>query len=90
MYFTSRDLSFAAVFAAYRTVLNVTLAPIFWQITHLPFMCDFLAITALMLTAWFVRKPGIIALTSIISTILNLVFRPWALFPRVYSYEHIR
>jgi len=61
--------------AALWAVLNNTLSPIFWQMTHLPFLCDFLAFTSLILVAWWTRKFGAISLTGLIVTILTFALQ---------------
>jgi len=78
-YFGTRDLAGIAVFAALWGVLNVTLSPIFFQIFHLPFFCDLIGFTGLILAVWLVRKLGTATLVGFIATILNFMLRPTAL-----------
>lgn len=78
-YFTSREIGAIAMSAAIWSILNVTISPIFWQMTHLPFFCDLVGFTCLILATWWARKLGTTTLTGIIATILNLFLRPAAL-----------
>jgi hypothetical protein len=71
-YFNTRDIVAIIMCAALWAVLNNTLSPIFWQMTHMPFLCDFLAFTSLILVAWWTRKFGAVSLTGLIVTILTL------------------
>ncbi|MCD6357842.1 MAG: hypothetical protein J7L75_04625 [Thermoproteales archaeon] len=73
------DVSIIALCAALWSVLNATLAPIFWRLTHMPFLCDLLAIVSLMLGVWWVRRLGTATLIGIIATILNFALRPGAI-----------
>ena len=77
-YFTSKDITIIVISAAFWSVLNITLAPLFWSLTHLPFFCDMLAIISLFLSAWWTKRLGAATLTGIIATLLNFVFRPGA------------
>ncbi|RLF04677.1 MAG: hypothetical protein DRK00_06170 [Thermoprotei archaeon] len=72
------DVTVVALCAAFWSVLNATLAPIFWRLTHLPFFCDLLAVVSLMLGVWWVRRLGTATLIGIIATALNFAFRPGA------------
>ena len=74
-YFNTRDIAAIVMSAALWAVLNNTLAPIFWRMTRMPFLCDFLAFTALMLVAWWTRKFGAVSLTGLIVTLLTLALR---------------
>ncbi len=78
MYFTSRELTTIAVVAAFWTALNRLISPFFWQLTHLPFMCDLLAFVSLILVLWWTRKIGSAALTGLIVTALTLILQPTA------------
>jgi len=78
-YFTSKDITIIVISAAFWSVLNITLAPIFWSLTHLPFLCDMLAVISLFLATWWARKFGAATLTGLIATLLNFVFRPGAM-----------
>ena len=74
-YFNTRDVTAIVMCAALWAVLNNTFAPIFWQMTHMPFLCDFLAFTSLILVAWWTRKFGAVSLTGLIVTMLTLALR---------------
>jgi len=78
MYFSSRDIAAIALSAAIWAVLNWTVAPIVWQLTHLPILCDMVGTSLLILTVWWTRKPGAAALMGILATILNFMLRPGA------------
>ncbi|MCD6369435.1 MAG: hypothetical protein J7L38_06540 [Thermoproteales archaeon] len=80
MGFNSRDIAVMALSTAFWSALNVTLAPIFWQMTHLPFLCDLLAMISLILGLWWVRKPGTGTIIGLATTFINLVARPGAFF----------
>ncbi|MFQ6054219.1 MAG: hypothetical protein ACE5OO_08350 [Candidatus Bathyarchaeia archaeon] len=77
-YFSSRDISAVALSAAIWAVLNWTVAPIFWQLTHLPILCDMIGTSLLILTVWWTRRPGAATLIGVIATILNFMLRPGA------------
>ena len=74
--FTSRDIAAIAICGALWAVLGATIGPIFWSLTHLPFLCDMIGATVLILALWWVRKLGAITATGIIATILTLIIRP--------------
>ena len=78
-YFTSRDISAIALSASLWAVLNWLVAPIFWELTHLPILCDMIGISVLTLTAWWTRKPGAASFMGLVATILNLILRPGSL-----------
>lgn len=54
-YFSSRDIAAIALSAALWAVLNWTVAPILWQLTHLPILCDMISSCLLILTVWWIR-----------------------------------
>jgi len=74
--FTSRDIAAIAICGALWAVLGATIGPIFWSLTHLPFLCDMIGATVLILALWWIRKLGAITATGIIATILTLIIRP--------------
>ena len=78
-YFDSRDITIIAISAAFWSILNITLAPMFWSITHLPFLCDLLAMISLFLVVWWSRKLGATTITGIIATLVNFALRPGAM-----------
>jgi len=77
-YLTSRDLIAVAACAASWAILNALIAPIFWQVTHMPFFCDLLAFVSLTLAVWWTRKFGAVTLTGLIVAGLTLMLRPTA------------
>jgi len=79
-YFTSRDITAIALFAALWSVLSAYVAPIFWNATHMPFLCDILGVTSLILVLWYVRKFGAVTFTGVIATIIILALRPNAAY----------
>jgi len=78
-YFRTRDIAGIAIFAALWGVLNVTLSPVFFQLFHLPFLCDLIGFASVTLAVWWVRKIGTATLVGIIATIVNFMFRPAAM-----------
>ena len=77
-YFSSRDLSAISLFSSLWAILNWILAPIVWNLTHLPILCDMVGMSLLILTAWWTRKPGAAFLMAVITTLLNFILRPGA------------
>ncbi|MEM1508321.1 MAG: hypothetical protein QW291_02465 [Thermofilaceae archaeon] len=73
------DITAIAISAAFWSILNAILAPIFWQLTRLPILCDFLASISLILATWWVRKPGTATLVGFLATVLNFILRPGAM-----------
>jgi len=74
----SSDVAVIALSAAFWSVLNATLAPIFWSLTRLPILCDLLAVISLAISVWWVRRLGAATLTGLIATLLNFALRPGA------------
>ncbi|MHA1596651.1 MAG: hypothetical protein ACTSYT_03905 [Candidatus Asgardarchaeia archaeon] len=72
----SREVSLIAMFSALWTVLDYVFAPIFWSLTHLPFLCDAITLTMIVLTIWAVRRFGSATLVAIITFILHMMLRP--------------
>jgi hypothetical protein len=79
VYFETRDLAGIAIFAALWGVLNVTVSPTFFQIFHLPFACDLIGFSALILALWWSRKIGTATFVGLIALIINMMVRPTAL-----------
>jgi len=75
-FLNTRDVTAVALCAAYWAILNNSLAPIFWRLTRMPFLCDFLAFTTLILVGWWAGKFGIITLTGILVTGLTFMLQP--------------
>jgi len=76
---TSRDIAVIALCAAFWSSINVTLAPVFWQLTRLPILCDLLAMISLMLGVWWVKRPGAATAIGLLATLLNFIMRPTAI-----------
>jgi hypothetical protein len=77
-YFKTRDISAIALSGALWAIVNWSVAPIFWELTHLPILCDMVGVSLLIITVWWTRKLGSTTLMGIIATILNFMFRPGA------------
>jgi hypothetical protein len=78
-YFRTLDLAGIAIFAALWGVLNVMISPIFFSIFHLPFACDLIGFSSLILAVWWSRKIGTSSFVGFIALIINLIIRPGAL-----------
>jgi hypothetical protein len=79
-YFKTRDIVAIVMCAALWGALNLTLAPIIWQMTHLPFTCDLLGFVTLTLVTWWTRKLGAASLTGLLVAALTFALRPNALY----------
>jgi hypothetical protein len=79
-YFNSRDIAAIAICSALWGVLNATLSPIFFQVFHLPFLCDLIGFASLILAVWVTRKFGTATAVGLIATVINFMFRPDAFF----------
>ena len=77
-YFSTRDITAITMCAALWAVLGITIAPIFWRLTHMPFLCDMIGVALLILALWWTRRLGTVTLTGVIATILTLTLRPEA------------
>ncbi len=75
-YFQTRDLAVITIFAALWGVLNATISPVFFQLFHLPFLCDVIGFAALILAVWWVKKLGTATFVGFIATAMNFIFRP--------------
>lgn len=78
-YFAIRDLAGITIFAALWGILNVTVSPIFFQVVQLPFFCDLIGFSTMILAVWYVRKIGTGTFVGCVATIVNLMFRPTSL-----------
>jgi hypothetical protein len=78
MYFTTRDIAAIAVCSALWGVLNTILSPVFWELTKMPFLCDLLAFTVLVLVIWWTEKFGAASFVGVIVTVMTLMLRPTA------------
>ena len=77
-YFNSRELAAISLSAALWAVFNWLVSPVFWQLTHLPILCDMVGVTILIVTLWWTRKPGAGTTMGLIATVLNFILRPGA------------
>ncbi len=77
-YFSTRDLAAMSLSSSLWAVINWLVSPIFWSVTRLPILCDMLGVSALIITAWWVRKPGSVVFVGLVATLLNFVLRPGA------------
>ena len=75
-YFNTRDLAAIVICAALWSVLNSIFAPVFFSMTHLPFFCDLIGFSVLILAAWWVIKFGAITIVGAIATIINFAMVP--------------
>ena len=73
-YFNSREVTAITICAALWGVLNSILSPVFFQLFHVPFLCDILGFGILVVAAWWIRKFGAITIIGVIATIINFMF----------------
>jgi hypothetical protein len=78
-YFNTRDIAAIAICAALWGVINTIFAPLFFSVTHLPFFCDMVGFSVLILAAWWIKKFGAITIIGAIATLINfaLVANPY-------------
>jgi len=79
-YFKTRDIVAIVMCTAFWGALNLTFAPLIWQMTHLPFTCDLLGFITLTLATWWTRRFGAASLTGLLVAGLTLGLRPNALY----------
>ncbi len=70
-YFNTRDVAAIAICSALWGVLNTILSPVFFRMFGLPFLCDLIGFSVLILSAWWIRKFGAITLIALIATAIN-------------------
>ncbi len=75
-YFNSRDLAAISLCAALWGVLNAIFSPIFFAITGMPFLCDLIGFFTLILTVWWIRKPGAATVVGLIATVISFSLNP--------------
>lgn len=75
-YFSTRDIAAITLCSSLWAVLNWLVAPIFWQLTHLPILCDMVGVSLFIITLWWTRKPGALSFMGMIATLLNFILRP--------------
>ena len=76
--FKTRDIALVSISAALWAVVNWLISPIFWNLTHIPILCDMLANSLLILTLHQTKKLGAPSFMGVIATLLNFVLRPGA------------
>jgi hypothetical protein len=69
-------LAATALCSAIWGVLNAVFSPIFFRATELPFLCDIIGFSVLIVASWWIRKIGALTLIGLIATIINFVFNP--------------
>lgn len=75
-YFNSRNVAAIAMCVALMGVFSALISPVFWRLTHLPFLCDLLSFSALILGVWWTRKFGTATIIGLISTPINFYLNP--------------
>ena len=70
-YFTTKEIAAIAICATLWGVLNTLFAPIFFRMFGLPFLCDLIGFSVLILATWWIRKLGSITLIGLIATVIN-------------------
>ena len=74
--FNTKELTAITLSASLWAVINAVVGPAFWNMTHLPILCDMLGIATLSLTVWWVRKPGASIIVGLIATIISFIMNP--------------
>jgi hypothetical protein len=74
--FNTRELAGISISAALWALINAIVGPAFWNVTHLPILCDTLSVAALLFAVWFVRKPGALTLVGAVATVLSFALNP--------------
>jgi hypothetical protein len=75
-YFNTRNIAAIAICAALWGVINSIFAPLFFSVTHLPFFCDMVGFSVLILAAWWIKKFGAITIIGAIATLINFAIVP--------------
>jgi hypothetical protein len=75
----SRTAIAVASCSALLAVLNAAIAPLFWNLTRLPFACDIFTFSILILVGYWSGRPGAPTATGVTSSLLTLALRPEAL-----------
>jgi hypothetical protein len=70
-YFNTRDVAAISICAALWGVLNTLFAPVFFRMFGLPFLCDLIGFSVLILAAWWIRKFGAVTIIGLIATAIN-------------------
>ncbi len=70
-YFKTKEVAAISICATLWGVLNTLFAPIFFRMFGLPFLCDIIGFSILILAAWWIRKFGAITIIGLIATAIN-------------------
>ncbi len=70
-YFKTTEVAAISLCATLWGVLNTLFAPIFFRMFGLPFLCDLIGFSILILAAWWIRKMGAITIIGLIATAIN-------------------
>ncbi|MFH1179870.1 MAG: hypothetical protein V1710_05885, partial [Candidatus Bathyarchaeota archaeon] len=76
MYFNTRQLSAISISGVLWAVINALVGPMFWNMTHLPVLCDMLGVATLSLILWWTRKPGASVMVGAIATLVTFMVSP--------------
>ncbi|RLE58086.1 MAG: hypothetical protein DRJ35_08575 [Thermoprotei archaeon] len=76
----SKTIAVSAIFGTLWGVINFTISPYFFRLTHLPFFCDIIGLVSLFSAIWATRKLGTGTLTGIVATIITLMLRSNAFY----------
>ena len=72
-FFNSRIVAAMALSSSVWAIANAYAGPIFWSATQLPFFCDILGFSSLILVAWWTKKFGAVSLTGLVATVINFL-----------------
>ena len=78
-YFNCRDIAAISICAALWGVLNSFFAPLFFRATGLPFLCDLIGFTVLIVAVWWTRKFGAVTAIGLVATGISFVLNPGGL-----------
>jgi hypothetical protein len=76
-YFSAKDIAVIAIISALWGAMNDTVLPVFFTIFNgIPFLCEMVALTSLILVMCLTRKFGAVTITGLIVTLVTLAFYP--------------
>ena len=78
-YFTTRDIALTGVFSAIWVILNLTLGPLSFMLTHLPVIHDMGVFFTLLIVAWITGRFGTSSIAGIVGSILAMLISGMAL-----------
>ncbi|MCL1977090.1 MAG: hypothetical protein FWG55_03140 [Candidatus Bathyarchaeota archaeon] len=70
-YFNTYEVAAIALCSALWAVLNRLLSPVFFSMFGLPFLCDLIGFSVLIVAIWWIKKFGAITLIGLIATIIT-------------------